>query len=55
MDEVEFLGIRVPEELAGFVLVCTLESLRLEIGVGLPVQTVAYRDGRGLIQGHQFG
>lgn len=55
MDEVELLGIRIPEKRGGFVLIRTRQCLRLEVGIGFAIQSVVHRDGRGLIQSHQFG
>ena len=55
MDEVELLGIRVPEERGGFALKCKRQCLRLEVGIGFAIQSVVNSDGRRLVQSHQLG
>lgn len=55
MDEVVFLGIRVPEQGGGFPLVSSVQSFGLQVIACLTVESVINSDGGGLIESHQFG
>lgn len=55
MDEVVFLGIRVPEQSGGFPLVSPVQSFGLQIIACLTVESVINCYGGGMIESHQFG